>query len=97
MLFMLTYGVIEAFRQGRMPDNKQINEMLLYVRSTSPVEIDKLSPDNRKLIQDALDIETVRLMVQEKNANESFQNFVWHMRDVDVWESTCWQSPTVYV
>jgi Family of unknown function (DUF5923) len=92
MLFMLTcfhqirfYGVIEAFRQGRMPDNKQIDETLLYVRDTSPVEIDKLSPDGRKLVQDARDIvETARLMVQEKNADELFQNFVWHTRDVDV-------------
>ncbi|KIM80519.1 hypothetical protein PILCRDRAFT_822241, partial [Piloderma croceum F 1598] len=62
------YGVIEAFR---MPDNMQIDETLLYVKDTSPVEIEKLSPDGRKLIQDARDIvETARLMVQEKNADE---------------------------
>ncbi|KIM83645.1 hypothetical protein PILCRDRAFT_69340, partial [Piloderma croceum F 1598] len=79
------YGVIEAFRQVRMPDNKQIDETLLYVKNTSPVDIDQLSPDGRKLIQDARDIiETARLMVQEKNADELFQNFVWHTRDVDV-------------
>jgi exopolyphosphatase/pppGpp-phosphohydrolase len=58
-----------------MPDNKQIDETLLYVKNTSPVEIEKLSPDGRKLIQDARDIvETARLMVQEKNADELFQN-----------------------
>jgi hypothetical protein len=77
--------VIEAFRQGRMPDNKQIDETLLYVKNSSPVDIDQLSPDGRKLVQDARDIiETARLMVQEKNADELFQNFVWHTRDVDV-------------
>jgi hypothetical protein len=79
------YGVIEAFRQGRMPDNKQIDETLRYVKTTSPVDTDQLSPDGRKLIQDARDIiETARLMVQEKNADELFQNFVWHTKDVDV-------------
>lgn len=68
-----------------MPDNKQIDETLQYVKTTSPVELEKLSPDGRKLVQDARDIiETARLMVQEKNADELFQNFVWHTRDVDV-------------
>ena len=68
-----------------MPDNKQIDETLLYVKDTSLVQIDKLSPDGHKLIQDAHDIvETVRLMMQEKNADKLFQNFLWHMRDMDV-------------
>ncbi|KIM73150.1 hypothetical protein PILCRDRAFT_732411 [Piloderma croceum F 1598] len=70
------YGVIEAFRQKCMPDNKQIDEMLLYVKDTSTVEIEKLSLNGRKLIQDARDIvETAWLMVQEKNTDELF---VWH-------------------
>lgn len=39
----------------------------------------KLSPDGQKLIQDCRDIiETSRLMVQEKNADEIFQNFLWN-------------------
>jgi hypothetical protein len=60
-----------------MPHNKQIDKTLLYVRDNSPVEIDKLSPEGHKLIQDAHDIvETARLMVQEKNADGLFQNFV---------------------
>jgi hypothetical protein len=60
-----------------MPHNKQIDKTLLYVRDKSPVEIDKLSPEGHKLIQDARDIvETARLMVQEKNADGLFQNFV---------------------
>lgn len=55
------YGVIEAFRRGRMPDNRQIDETLAYVRENSFVDINKLSPDGRKLIQDIRDIvETVR-------------------------------------
>lgn len=79
------YGVIEAFRQGRMPSNAQIDETLRYVASNSPVDVNALSPDGKKLIQDARDIiETARVMVQEKNADELFQSFVWHTRDVDV-------------
>jgi len=63
----------------------KIEETLLYVRDTSPVNIDELSPERPKLIQDARDIiETAKLIVQEKNADELFQNFVWHTRDVDV-------------
>ena len=78
------YGVVEAFRQGRMPSNAQIDETLNYVTANSPVDLDKLSPDGQKLIQDSRDIiETARLMVQEKNADELFQNFVWHTRDVE--------------
>jgi len=68
-----------------MPDDRQINEILLYVKNTFPVEIDKLFPDDRKLIQDARNIiETARQVVQEKNADELLHNFVWHTRDVDV-------------
>jgi hypothetical protein len=71
-----------------MPDNKQIDETLQYVKNTSPVEIDQLSSDGRKLIQDVRDIiETARLIVQEKNADELLQNFVWHTRDVDITEA----------
>jgi hypothetical protein len=29
-------------------------------------------------------IETMRLMVREKNADELFQNLVWHTRDIDI-------------
>ncbi|KDQ55295.1 hypothetical protein JAAARDRAFT_159347 [Jaapia argillacea MUCL 33604] len=78
------YGVIEAFRQGRMPDNAQIDRTLRYVEDNSPVNLDELSPDGKKLIQDTRDIiETARLMVQEKNADELFQNFVWHTQGID--------------
>ena len=52
--------------------------------NNSPVEIEKLSPEGRKLISDTKEIiKTARLIVAEKNADELFQNFVWHTRDVD--------------
>lgn len=79
------YGVIQAFREGRMPNNQQIDETLRYVNDHSFVDVDKLSPEGQKLIQDVRDIiETSRQMVMEKNADELFQNFVWHTSGVDV-------------
>lgn len=81
---MRLYGVIEAFRAGKMPDNAQIDETLQYVRDHSPVDVSKLSPEGQKLISDSRDIiETARLMVKEKNADELFQNFVWHTSGTD--------------
>lgn len=78
------YGVIQAFREGRLPDNPQIDHTLDYVLNHSPVDQDQLSPEGRRLIQDVKDIiETARDIVKDKNNDELFQNFVWHTRDVD--------------
>ncbi|EIN12698.1 hypothetical protein PUNSTDRAFT_97516 [Punctularia strigosozonata HHB-11173 SS5] len=78
------YGVIQAFRDGRLPSNAQIDETLRYVLDNSPVDLNSLSPEGRKLIEDTRDIvETAREMILEKNSDEVFQNFVWHTRDVD--------------
>jgi hypothetical protein len=78
------YGVIDAFRNGKLPSNAQIDQTLRYVLENSPVDLDKLSPEGKKLIQDSRDIiNTARLTVQEKNADELFQNFIWHTRAVD--------------
>ncbi|KZW03262.1 hypothetical protein EXIGLDRAFT_759133 [Exidia glandulosa HHB12029] len=79
------YGVIQAFRNGRLPSNTQIDETLAYVRDHSPVSVDKLSPEGRKLIDDSRDIiETARLMVKEKNADELFQEFIFHTSDANL-------------
>ncbi|KAG9310445.1 hypothetical protein JVU11DRAFT_9586 [Chiua virens] len=81
---MRLYEVIEALRQGRMPNNTQIDKALSYLRHAEPVAVNKLSPDGRKLIQDCRDIiETARLIVKSKNADELFQNFIWHTREID--------------
>ncbi|CAL1710558.1 unnamed protein product [Somion occarium] len=78
------YGVISAFKQSRMPTNDQIDHTLKYVLTHSPVPENDLSQDGKKLVQDSRDIiETMRLIVQEKNRDELFQNFVWHTRDTD--------------
>ena len=78
------YGVVKAFSESRMPTNEQIDRFLKYCLQHSPVDTNELSPDGRRLVQDTRDIiETARLMVQQKNADELFQNFVWHTRAVD--------------
>lgn len=78
------FGAIEAFRHGRLPTNKQLDRSLEYVRDHSPLDIDQLSPQGRKLIQDLREIiNTTRLVLQDKNADELLQNFIWHTRDID--------------
>jgi hypothetical protein len=79
---MRMYGVIQAFRNGRMPDNAQIDETLKYFIANSPVEISKLSPEGTKLIEDIRAIlETSRVMIQDKNADEVLQQFIYHTSD----------------
>jgi Family of unknown function (DUF5923) len=55
-LYLRSYGVIEAFRQGRYPSNQQIDATLQYVLDHPPVNQDQLSPEGRRLIQDYRDI-----------------------------------------
>ncbi|TFK47462.1 hypothetical protein OE88DRAFT_1636556 [Heliocybe sulcata] len=78
------YGAIEAFRNGRMPDNQQIDRTLKYILDHEPIDTGALSPEGKRLVQDTRDIiETARVMVQKKNGDELLQNFVWHTRGVD--------------
>lgn len=61
---MRLYGVIQAFRENRYPDNYQIDETLTYVLGHSPVDESKLSSDGKKLVSDVRDIiETVRVLI----------------------------------
>lgn len=78
------YGVVQALRESRMPSNTQIDTALTYALRNSPVDLNALSADGQRLIQDTRDIiETARLIVMKKNADELFQNFAWHTRAVD--------------
>ncbi|KAI0954376.1 hypothetical protein AcV7_007628 [Taiwanofungus camphoratus] len=79
------YGVIAAFRESRLPTNDQCDRALSYALAHSPVDTTQLSQDGQRLINDARDIiETARLILQQKNADELFQNFVWHTRQADL-------------
>ncbi|KZT70697.1 hypothetical protein DAEQUDRAFT_667430 [Daedalea quercina L-15889] len=78
------YGVVQALRESRMPSNTQIDSALTYALRNSPVDLNALSSDGQRLVQDTRDIiETARLIVMKKNADELFQNFVWHTRAID--------------
>lgn len=80
----MLYGVVEAFRNGRLPTNGQIDKTLKYILDHSPVDVHELSPEGRKFVQDAKDIiGTARVMVHEKNNDELLQNFIWHTRAID--------------
>ena len=79
------YGVVKALGESRMPTNEQIDRFLRYCVQHSPVDPEELSSDGRRLVQDTRDIlETARRIVQQKNADELFQNFVWHTRGADL-------------
>jgi hypothetical protein len=70
--------------RSRMPDNTQIDKVLEYAINTSPVDLKKLSPEGRVLIEDFRDVlETMRMMVVEKNADELFQNAVYDSYTAD--------------
>ncbi len=56
----------------------QINEALDFAIQHSPVELQKLSPDGKLLVEDVRDIlESARMMISEKNQGELFQNFIY--------------------
>ncbi|KAL5501687.1 hypothetical protein ACEPAH_8947 [Sanghuangporus vaninii] len=75
---MRLYGVIRAFQNGRMPDNTQIDETLLYVRDHSPINAEELSDDGKQLVHDTrVLIDTARKFVKEKNADEVVQQFLY--------------------
>ncbi|KAF4574250.1 hypothetical protein EYR40_006036 [Pleurotus pulmonarius] len=75
------YHLVGALREGRMPTNEQIGQTLDYVLANSPVDLSKLSPEGRSLIEDTRDvINTAKIIVQEKNADELLQRFIWHTR-----------------
>jgi hypothetical protein len=76
---MRLYGVIQAFRAGRMPDNAQIDQSLKYFIEHSPIDINRLSPEGKKLVEDVRGIlSTTRKQIQEKNADEVLQQFIYH-------------------
>ncbi|GAA5978322.1 hypothetical protein JCM10908_004313 [Rhodotorula pacifica] len=75
------YGVIQAFREGKTPNNRQCLETLDYVIDHSPIDERKLSKDGRTLVEDSRDIiRTLRTIVAEKNDDEAIQNFIYHTR-----------------
>ncbi|KIJ56192.1 hypothetical protein M422DRAFT_774043 [Sphaerobolus stellatus SS14] len=78
------YGIIQALRVGKLPDNIQLDETLEYMATHSPVDLNALSPDGEELVADVRElIETTRQIIKQKNVDEVFQNFIWHTRGID--------------
>ncbi|KAM0790055.1 hypothetical protein ACM66B_005383 [Microbotryomycetes sp. NB124-2] len=78
------YGVLQALRAGKYPTNEQISETLDYTINHSPVETSKLSSEGQALVEDFRDIiRTAKQIVEQKNADELVQNFLFHTRQVD--------------
>lgn len=92
---MRFYGVVEAFRQGRMPDNEQIRDALRFAEKNSPVDTSKLSDDGKILIQDIRDIiASMRKIVDTKNTNQEIQDFIYASTKADYKGATGIKAPT---
>ena len=53
---MRFYGIVQAFRRGRMPDNHQLDTTFTYILSHPPIDVNKLSPEGRKLVDDVREL-----------------------------------------
>ncbi|KAH7100372.1 hypothetical protein BKA62DRAFT_706845 [Auriculariales sp. MPI-PUGE-AT-0066] len=79
---MRFYGILQAFRNGRLPTNPQVDETLAYVREHTFVDNKSLSPEGQRLGEDFREIiETARVIFQDKNSDELLQNFIFHTSD----------------
>ncbi|KLT41292.1 hypothetical protein CC85DRAFT_286608 [Cutaneotrichosporon oleaginosum] len=82
---MKLWGVIEGFRDGRLPDNEQIFSALEYAHGHSPVPLDKLSPEGRELVEDLRDIiKTMGDIVEQKNGDELIQETIYNSYHIDL-------------
>ncbi|GAA6017008.1 hypothetical protein JCM10207_001455 [Rhodosporidiobolus poonsookiae] len=77
-------GVIESFRQGKLPDNQQCVQALDYAVDHSPIDESKLSKDGKTLVEDFREIiRVLKQVVTEKNDDELLQNFFYHTRQTN--------------
>ena len=87
ILQLKLFSVIQAFRAGRFPSNAQIFDTLRYVNSRLSDEnaSSTLSSEGLKLVRDIRSIIKVSAeIVEDKNADELLQNFVWHTQGTDI-------------
>lgn len=75
---MRLYGIIQGFRQGKLPSNRQIDETLDYFVTHAPFETSKLSREGQELIEGFRRVvKDAKEIVQVKNQDELVQNFIW--------------------
>lgn len=79
------YTTLLALRQSKLPSNAQLNKYLTHWKHLQQPASDpaksSLSKDGQKLVRDVQDIlETLKVMVNEKNQDELIQDFVWGIK-----------------
>lgn len=80
---MRFYGIIQGFRQGKLPSNKQAEEALDYFVSTAPFDTSKLSREGQQLIEGFRKVVLdAKRMIQVKNADELIQEFIWNTKEI---------------
>ncbi|KAF9393821.1 hypothetical protein BGX21_010610 [Mortierella sp. AD011] len=75
------FECIQALMMGRLPTNDQLNQFLTLFQSSDALEprLHMLSKDGRALYKDFQQlIQTTREIIEEKNREELFQNFIYH-------------------
>jgi len=81
---MRLYGIIQGFRQGKLPSNRQIDETLDYFVTHAPFETSKLSREGQELIEGFRKVvKDAKEIVRVKNQDELVQNFIWNTSQFD--------------
>ncbi|KAF5846469.1 hypothetical protein GGP41_003871 [Bipolaris sorokiniana] len=79
------YGIVEAFSNGKVPSNSQIdvalNSALAHRTLNSPSK--KLSPEGQSLVTDLKNvIEQAKILLLTKNEGNLLQDFIWQAEHV---------------
>lgn len=79
------YGIFEAFSNGKVPSNKQIdvalNSFLASKALSSPSK--KLSSEGQKLVADFKDVvEQAKILLLTKNDGNLLQDFIWQTQQI---------------
>ncbi|KAJ3923539.1 hypothetical protein F5877DRAFT_31198 [Lentinula edodes] len=80
------YTTVNALRESKLPANKQLDGWLDVLQQNlgSDGHSQKLSRQGQKLTTDLRDIlDTVRLMLKNKNGDELLQDVIWNTRDIE--------------
>ncbi|KAK9467998.1 hypothetical protein V1512DRAFT_124806 [Lipomyces arxii] len=78
------YGIVQAFKNGKMPTNEQIDIALNSFLDTDFMDPNstwnrKLSDEGRGLVKDFASMcDKAKILLLSKNSDNLFQEFVWH-------------------
>ncbi|KKY23932.1 hypothetical protein UCRPC4_g02745 [Phaeomoniella chlamydospora] len=81
------YGIYEAFSNGKVPSNKQIDVALnSFIESPALSQPSKkLSEEGRALLADVKDVvEKAKILLLTKNEGNVLQDFIWQCQKLDV-------------